>query len=109
MRITTDAGDGLRRFSDIIDGVAYEMGAKAVLFMPGMLQGVADRVAATFQLLTRSEFADTSVRGPDRDNFMALLDRSAQCCVCGRALRDHVSTLLGLGPDCARQMKLPHN
>ena len=40
---------------------------------------------------------------------MALLDRSERCCVCGRALRDHVSMLLGIGPDCAQHMRLPHS
>jgi hypothetical protein len=39
---------------------------------------------------------------------MALLDRSSHCCVCNRPLRDHVSTLLGIGPDCAKQLHLAH-
>ena len=26
----------------------------------------------------------------------------------GRPLRDHVSTLLGIGPGCAKQLRLPH-
>jgi hypothetical protein len=109
LRITADAGDGLRRFTGIIDGVRCEMTPKAALFLPGTPQSVADRVAATFRLLTRADGIGASVRHPDPDNFMALLDRSERCCVCGRALRDHVSTLLGVGPDCARQMRLPHN
>jgi hypothetical protein len=109
LRVTADAGDGLRRFTGVIDGVTYEMGAKAALFLPDTPQSIADRVAATFRLLTRADGIGTSVRHPDPDNFMALLDRSEQCCICGRALRDHVSTLLGIGPDCARQMRLPHS
>jgi hypothetical protein len=78
------------------------MRAHAVLFLPGTPQSIADRVAATFKLL--------GAQGgpPDRDNFMALLDRSERCCVCRRPLHDHPSTLLGLGPDCAKQMGLPH-
>jgi uncharacterized protein DUF6011 len=108
LRVTTDAGDGLKRFTGIIDGIFCEMSPKAVLFLPGTPQSVADRVAATFRLLTFKEGVGTTCRGPDRDNFMALLDRGKQCCVCGRALRDHVSTLLGIGPDCAKQMRLPH-
>jgi hypothetical protein len=108
LRVTADAGEGLRRFNGVIDSVAYEMGAKAVLFTPGTPPSIADRVAATFRLLTCAHLVGTDVRGPDSDNFAALLDRSEHCCVCGRALRDHVSTLLGIGPDCAKQMRLPH-
>jgi hypothetical protein len=102
LRVTTDAGNGLRRFSGIIENCACEMTTHAVLFLPGTPQSIADRVAATFRLLG----APGEI--PDRDNFMALLDRSEQWCVCNRALRDHPSTLLGIGPDCAKQMKLPH-
>ena len=109
LRVTADAGNGLRRFTGVVDGIGCEMTPKAVLFGPGTPQSIADRVTATFRLLTRADGIGTSVRHPDPDNFMALLDRSERCCVCGRTLRDHVSTLLGLGPDCARQMKLPHN
>jgi hypothetical protein len=102
LRVTVDAGNGLRRFSGVIERGACEMETRAALFLPGTPQSVADRVAATFRLL--------GVPGEpaDRDNFMALLDRSEQCCVCNRALRDHPSTLLGIGPDCAKQMGLPH-
>jgi hypothetical protein len=102
LRVTADAGNGLRRFSGAIDNAYIEMNANAVLFLPGTPQSVADRVAATFKLL------GAPGRSPDRDNFMALLDRSGQCCVCNRTLRDHPSTLLGIGPDCAKQMGLPH-
>jgi hypothetical protein len=108
LRVTADDGNGLQRFTGTIDGVSCEMKAEAVLFLPGTPQSIADRVAATFRLLTCTEQVGTSVRGPNRDNFMALLDRSEQCCVCGRPLRDHVSTLLGIGPDCAKQQRLPH-
>ena len=62
-----------------------EMTPKAVLFVPGTPQSIADRVTATFRLLTRRQW-DRNVRSsiPIADNFMALLDRSEQCCVCGR-------------------------
>jgi hypothetical protein len=108
LRVTADAGNGLRRFGGVIDGAVYEMSAKAALFLPGTPQDIADRAAATFRLLTRADCVGTSARDADRDNFMALLDRSERCCVCGRQLRDHVSTLLGIGPDCAKQLRLPH-
>ena len=91
LRITADAGDGLRRFTGVIDGVHCEMTPKAVLFAPSTPQSVADRVAATFRLLTYADRVGTSMRGPDPDNLMALLDRSEQCCVCGRLqrIKDH--------------------
>ena len=108
LHVTADDGEGLRRFNGVIDSVCYEMKAEVVLFAPGTPQSIADRVAATLRLLTCKDLVGTSVRSPDPDNFSALLDRSKQCCVCGRALRDHVSTLLGIGPDCARQMGLQH-
>jgi hypothetical protein len=108
LRVTADAGDGLRRFRGVIDNsVTYEMNAKAVLFLPGTPQSIADRVASTFRLLAWPDL-NTNIRGPDPNNFSALLDRSEQCCVCNRALRDHVSTQLGIGPDCAKQLRLPH-
>jgi Family of unknown function (DUF6011) len=106
LRVTADAGNGLRRFTGTINHLSYEMGANAVLFLPGTPPSIADRTATTFRLLSTSD--NHAVRNPDRDNFMALLDRSEQCCVCGRALRDHVSVLLGIGPDCAKQLRLPH-
>lgn len=108
LRVTTDAGDGLRRYTGTIDKVCYEMNPAAVLFLPSTPQSVADRVAATFRLLNHNPDPANNVRGPSQENFSALLDRSEQCSVCGRPLRDHVSTLLGIGPDCARQLHLPH-
>jgi Family of unknown function (DUF6011) len=109
LRITADVGNGLQRFAGIMKGCYYEMQATAVLFPPGTAQAIADRVAATFRLLTHTDGIGTDVRSPDPENFAALLDRSSRCCMCGRPLRDHVSTLLGIGPDCAKQFKLPHN
>src|SRR5262249_14545587 len=40
LRVTADAGEGLRRFSGTIDSVSYEMGAKAALFLPGTPQSI---------------------------------------------------------------------
>jgi hypothetical protein len=109
LRVTADNGHGLQRFRGVIDSTFSEMYARVALFLPGTPQSIADRVAQTFRLLTCAHLVGTSVRGPDPDNFMALLDRSERCCVCGRALRDHVSMLLGIGPDCAQHMRLPHS
>jgi hypothetical protein len=51
----------------------------------------------------------TDFRLTDPENFRALLDRSLHCSFCKRPLRDNLSTLLGYGPDCARQAHLPHD
>jgi len=110
LRVTADAGAGLRRFTGAIDKhCETEMDAAAALFPPNTPQIVANRVAATFRLLTYSENVGSSVCGPDPENFAALLDRGARCCVCRRPLRDHVSTLLGIGPDCAKQFRMAHS
>ena len=61
-------------------------------------QRIADRVAATFAAI-----------GPCEDVFYALLDGSQGCAICGRPLRDEVSKLIGVGPDCARQNNVPHS
>ena len=55
-------------------------------------------MAATFRLIN-----------DDADNFFALLDGSAGCAFCGRALRDEISKLIGVGPVCASQHRIPHN
>ena len=82
LRVTADTGKSLQRFAGALDdSVSYEMGAKAVLFRSGTPQDIADRVAATFRLLTFADGVGTSVRGPDAENFAALLDRGSQCCV----------------------------
>jgi Family of unknown function (DUF6011) len=109
LHVTTDVGSGLQRFTGIIKHVCCEMQAMAVLFPTGTPLTVAERTAATFRLLTHANSVGTENRPPDPENFVALLDRSERCCVCRRPLRDHVSTLLGIGPDCAKQWNLPHN
>jgi hypothetical protein len=60
-------------------------------------QEFADRAAATFRALNSGQ-----------DNFLALLDGSTGCAICGRALRDEVSKLLNIGPDCTRRIGRPH-
>jgi Family of unknown function (DUF6011) len=79
-------------------GPCNEMTAYAALFRPRTPQSVADRVAATLRLIDQ-----------DKENFQALLAHGQRCCVCQRVLRDETSKLLGIGPECAAQMGLPHN
>lgn len=86
-----------------IEGFSYEMSMRAVRLMSAKHQDIADRVAATFRLILDDQ------NMPTKENFMAILDGSAGCAFCGRQLRDHISKLIGIGPDCARNNDLQHN
>jgi hypothetical protein len=82
-------------------GKFCEMATCAVVFPRGTPQEIADRTAATLRLIDAA-----SVDG--RDNFYALLAHGEQCGCCGRPLKDEISKLVGVGPDCARTLRLPH-
>jgi hypothetical protein len=75
-----------------------EINCYAVVFQPGTDQELADRVAATFQAI-----------GDSRDNFFAMLVGGLHCAFCKRPLRDELSRLIGVGPDCAQQHHIPHS
>jgi hypothetical protein len=91
--------EGLSSAAGLLDhGACYEMAAYAVVFGHNTPQAIADRVAATLRAI------DTN-----SDNFRALLDGSTGCAFCGRALRDEISKLIAVGPDCARRCGIPHN
>lgn len=99
LRVQAETENGLRTCRGVIShGASCEMATYAVLFPPGTPRELADRTAGTLRLINQ-----------DADNFSALLARGERCCVCRRPLKDEVSKLLGIGPDCARQMQLPHN
>lgn len=109
LRVTAQTETGLHRLIGRIDsGMSYEMSTEAVVFGRHTPQVLADRVAATFRLLSDNDPNDPC-GGPQPDRFLALLDRSSSCAFCERPLRDHVSNLLGYGPVCARQGRLPHD
>jgi hypothetical protein len=75
----------------------YEADQSAVVLARGARQALADRVAAT-------------LRAPqDNEDWRALLDGSTGCAICRHPLRDEVSKLLNIGPDCARKFGIPHN
>jgi hypothetical protein len=42
------------------------------------------------------------------ENFYALLDGTDRCAICRHPLRDQVSKLCGVGPDCAKLYGIPH-
>jgi hypothetical protein len=94
-----------------LEGIRTEMSACAVVLRGAEegLQPIADRTAATFRALTACDEAHGDDTHPDRDRFFALLDSTRGCSICGRPLRDEVSKLVGVGPNCARLWNVPHS
>jgi hypothetical protein len=107
--VAAHTDDRLRVYRGKLDVVRSEMQAGAVLLRAtgAEVQTIADRAAATLRALTANE--DSEITPPDRDRFYALLDGARGCSICGRPLRDEVSKLLAIGPDCARQWQIPHS
>jgi hypothetical protein len=69
-------------------------------------QELVDRVAHLIELTNELEGGKgKQLTGP---NIYALLDGATDCSMCGRALRDEVSKLCGVGLDCAKQYGIPH-
>lgn len=99
LTVTAHHPTDLTRHKGYIDGYTAECSADAVIFGPRTPQEIADRAAATLRLTAY----------PDAENFYALLDSSHGCAICNRPLRDEVSKLIGVGPDCARNNGIPHN
>jgi hypothetical protein len=74
------------------------MATLAVVFPSRTPQAIADRVANTLRLIDCNP-----------ENFFALLDSASGCAFCGRPLRDPISKAIGVGPDCAKWQRIPHN
>ena len=110
-RIAAHVGDQLHRYRGEIDDILGEMQAAAVVLRGTGedIQTVADRAAATIGALTSNEHDEHDCTPAERDRFYALLDGARGCSICGRPLRDEISKLLAIGPDCARQMGIPHS
>jgi Family of unknown function (DUF6011) len=85
-------------FGHINQDVCFEMCAQAVVLRGKKHQEIADRTAATLRAI------DSKL-----ENFYALLDGSNGCAICGRPLRDEISKLVGVGPECASKHNVPHN
>jgi hypothetical protein len=87
----------------IVSGVKYEgfhreINAQAVVLRSRKHQAIADRVAATFRLIDNNA-----------DHFFALMDGATGCAICGRPLKDQISKLIGVGPECAHRYRVPHS
>ncbi len=102
VQIKAETRGGLVNASGWIEGFHYEMNMDAIL-LPERHQHIADRAAKTLRLIGDANGY------PDKDNFLALLDGSQGCAFCHRPLRDEVSKLIGIGPDCAKQNGIAHN
>jgi hypothetical protein len=97
LRVQAKTEEGLYTAHGVLDNAIAEMSADLVVFPGHVPQAIADRVAATFRLID------------SRDDFMALLLPSDRCGCCGRPLKDEVSRLLNIGPNCAKALRLPHD
>src|SRR5262249_46123634 len=104
LNVSAHADNGLIRYRGWIISASNEMKSCAVAFR-NTPQDIVDHVAATFRALGVGPLGC----GPDPERFYALLDGTEGCSFCGRALRDEVSKLVGVGPDCARQYGVPHS
>ena len=98
LRVQAQTKRGLKTYNATVsNGAMLEMATYAVVFPARTPQAIANRTAATLRLI-----------GAKAENFAALLARSERCGCCDRPLKDEVSKLLGIGPDCAQAMRLPH-
>jgi Family of unknown function (DUF6011) len=96
--VTAHVNDKLCRCTGHLERLGSEMDPRAVVMAPRTPQEIADRTAATLRAIDRKS-----------EHFHALLDGSKGCAICGRPLRDEVSKLVGVGPDCASTHSVPHN
>jgi hypothetical protein len=100
LMVTTETDGKLHHFRGaLLSTPHYEMNAEAVVFNPGTPQIVADRCAKIFEC---------TMWPLDGENFYALLDGSTRCAICRHPLRDEVSKLVAVGPDCAKLYGIPH-
>jgi hypothetical protein len=97
LTVTAHVGSGVHRFHGKVDGFCYEVQANAVVFSHTP-QEVVDRVGRTFVAM-----------GDSAEHFHALLASRTRCATCNRPLSDEVSKLVGVGPDCARTLNIPHS
>jgi Family of unknown function (DUF6011) len=94
----TPGGGIIVAFGEKYLGWVSEVNAEAVVLRGRDRQAIADRTASTLRLI-----------GFQAKNFFALLDGSEGCAICGRPLRDEISKLISVGPECARKYGVPHS
>jgi hypothetical protein len=96
--ITAHTHDRVHRYHGHICSYLSDCSASAVVCSSNADPEIVKRAAATLRAI-----------GPQEEIFYALLDSSTGCAICNRPLRDEISKLVGVGPDCARQHGIPHN
>ncbi|MGD1210923.1 MAG: DUF6011 domain-containing protein [Candidatus Acidiferrales bacterium] len=99
LKITNVWDSTLYRYHGTLQSTpSFEMSAEAVVFNRGTPQAVADRAANILNLVQCQD-----------ENFYALLDGATRCAICNKPLRDKISKLVSVGPDCAKKYGIPHN
>ncbi len=63
-------------------------------------QAVADRIANTLDAVNALNLPD---------DYLVMMPVSGRCSICARPLTDIVSKTLGIGPDCAHRLNIPHS
>lgn len=97
LRVTMEVDGRLHRYCGTAQSTyPREMSASAVVFDRGTPQVVAIHSVKILELIRQPE------------NFFALLDGTDRCAFCRHPLRDEVSKLVAVGPDCAKQYGIPH-
>ena len=95
--VQAHTSDGLCRYIGNLHTHQSDIFAHAAVFDGRVPQEVVGRVAKTLGAVDWE------------GAYYALLNSSEGCAFCGRALRDEVSQLVGVGPDCARKHNIPHS
>ena len=63
-------------------------------------QAIADRIVLTLDAINELKLPD---------DYLTVMPVSDRCSICSRPLTDIVSKTLGIGPDCAQKLKIPHS
>ena len=111
LRVTVRTDDGLRRHHlGTIEHTLTEMGQA---FITGLPADVAERVATLMREI--NDCTPCNVPDPQGGGLQPYLKSlnwfradGAHCIVCHRPLRDEVSKVIGIGPDCAAGLGVPH-
>ncbi len=104
LRVTVFADDGAQRWhAGRISNEANEIDRS---YITGLPVPVAERVAALIRTIALTATWDAA--GLLRAIQPHRADRLS-CICCARPLRDEVSKAIGIGPDCAAGLGIPHN
>jgi hypothetical protein len=77
-----------------------EMSFDLVVLPSGTPQDVADRVAAAYGKIATLDMPK---------DYPAVMPPQESCMVCGRPFTDQVSKTIGIGPTCAKHLRVPYS